>query len=69
MTTKHAVKEQETHDLVGIYNSLEDAEKKCRELNVVHDADDQVRDFFGEVAYVGYYDTLPRYYVSEIEVE
>lgn len=67
--TMYAVKEQTTCDLIGIYTYLEDAEDKCKELNKIHNADDQMKDLFGEVTYQGYYDSLPRYYVSEIEVK
>ncbi len=64
----YAVKEQTTCDIVGIYNDVELAVEKIKELNKIHDADDSVRDHFGD-SYSGYYDTMPRYYVSEIEVQ
>lgn len=63
----YAVKEQTTCDIIGIYNDIESAEEKLKELNTIHDADDSMRDHFGD-SYSGYYDIIPRYYISEIEV-
>lgn len=57
----YTVKEQMTCDIIGIYNDRESAVEKLKELNMIHDADDSVRDHFG--------DSYPRYYISEIEVQ
>ncbi len=63
-----AIKDESTCDIVGIYDDIELAEEKLKELNKIHDVDDSVRGLFGD-SYQGYYDAMPRYYISEVEVQ